>query len=350
MTTQLAPRPPADRLMQQATSKYERSRLTQFVSWLADTGRTIFTPDLAAYRDHSLASRQATTVVAHLSTIRNAYQRLLRNDALRDQLYAMAGAELQRLKHDDSPANRKAFVDEQLTRLNNALNPAAAPVTVIKHQDEADSAHIRLTREQAEALLAAPGVETVDALRDTAVLAMLLCTGLREMELCSLEVDDLRQRLGSELAVLVRAGKGAKQRLVPYGELEWCLVIVDKWLKAAGITEGKVFRSFRHGRSRVREQLSVRAVEGIVTRYSISIDGHPTSVRPHDLRRTYARQMYEAGVDLLSLSQNLGHTDTHTTLGYIGALDASQRRAPRLYTFDLNRLKRFRPSAINGLM
>jgi hypothetical protein len=36
--------------------------------------------------------------------------------------------------------------------------------------------------------------------------------------------------------------------------------------------------------------------------------------------------------------QNLGHADTKTTLTYIGTLDASQRKAPATYTFDLARL------------
>ena len=323
---------PEHPLLDYASGKDERSRVSIFVRWQVDTGRTWAwaAPDLAAYRDYLLAQgKRSSTVGAHLSTLRSAYGRLLSADVTRDRLYTLAGEELSQLGHEDTPANRKAFVDERLTRLANALVPAAAPVSVTKVQDAADAQHLRLTRSQAEALLNAPGVTSLDRLRDTALLAIALCTGLREMELCNLDVSDLRQQLGGELAVLV-----------PYGDLAWCLAIVDKWLKVAGIKTGKVFRALRRGGQRVREGLSVRAVEVIVARYPVTgDDGRVLTVRPHDLRRTYARQMYENGVDLVSISQNLGHTDTRTTLAYIGTLDAALRRAPRLYTYDLGKLK-----------
>jgi hypothetical protein len=48
--------------------------------------------------------------------------------------------------------------------------------------------------------------------------------------------------------------------------------------------------------------------------------------------------VYEAGVDLPAIQQNLGHADVETTLRYIGPLDADRRRAPAVYTFDLGKL------------
>jgi site-specific recombinase XerD len=169
---------------------------------------------------------------------------------------------------------------------------------------------------------------------------MLLCTGIREMELCSLEVRDLRQALGGELALHVRKGKGNKERLIPYGDLAWVLAIVDTWLKAAHLASGLVFRAIWKGGQRVRGKLSVRAVENIVTKYPVIGDGaRLITVRPHDLRRTYARRLYEAGIDLLSISQNLGHASISTTRLYIGELGADKRRAPGVYSFDLTQLR-----------
>jgi len=56
----------------------------------------------------------------------------------------------------------------------------------------------------------------------------MLCTGIRARGLSALEVKDLRQELGGELALHAREGKGAVERLIPYGELDWRLVVVDK--------------------------------------------------------------------------------------------------------------------------
>lgn len=327
-------------LLQPGDGKDTRSRVGMFESWLTSSGSPLYSPDLAAYRDRLLSTKSPTSTAAHLSTIRAAYRRAMRANDLRDRLFTDAGIALQHIGAEDNPANRKAFVDERITRLKNVIDPKAAPVTIVKSQDKPDAAQVRLTRAQAEALLNAPGVVPLKSLRDTAAIALLLCTGIREAELCALEVVDLRQKLGGELALHVCEGKGSKERLIPYGDLSWVLAIVDRWLKAARIGDGPVFRSFwKNGRS-IRGRLSVRAVENIVAAYPVMIKGEPIAVHPHDLRRTYARRLYEAGVDLLAISQNLGHVDTKTTRLYIGPLDAAQRRAPGVYSFDLAKLNK----------
>lgn len=309
-----------------------RYRLGKFTRWMAATGRPLTAPDLAAYRDYLAPELAPATIRAHLSTIRGAYRRMIENNDTRGALYAMAPA--------GDPADRKAFVDEAITRVQNAIAPAAAPVVVVTRQDRPDNDQLRLTREQAEALLNAPGIDTMAGLRDTAIIALILCTGIREAELCGLDVPDLRQGLGGELALHVRHGKGAKERLIPYGELSWCLVLVSAWLQRAGIVDGAVFRGLYKGGAQLRPgRLSVRAVEYIVSAYPIAIDGHLRQVKAHDLRRTYARRLYEGGADLLAIQQNLGHAHQRTTSGYIGELSAARRRAPAVYSFDLSKLQ-----------
>jgi site-specific recombinase XerD len=174
------------------------------------------------------------------------------------------------------------------------------------------------------------------------MLALALCTGLREAELVGLDVGDLRQHLGGELALHVREGKGRKGRLVPYGELSWVLVLVDAWLDEAGIESGPVFRGLYRG-GRVREtRLTTRAVRYILRGYPIAISGDLVALAPHDLRRTYARLLYDHGTDLVAIQQNLGHAQIETTLGYIGTLDADKRRPGAILSFDLGQLERRR--------
>jgi len=322
------------------TNKDAHSRLTLFADWLQDTGRKWTAPDLEDYRDFLLADYRnkydrplsPASVSSHLSTVRGRYHALLRDDQTRDALYSLTPPAA-------SAADKKAFVDEVVIRLLNAIHPTSAPVTIITKQDTADSEHIRLTTPQASALLAAPGVHTLKGLRDTAIIALFLCTGIREAELIALDVADLRQRLGGELALFVRKGKGAKQRLVPYGALDWCLVIVDAWCKHAKIAGGAVFRAFWHGNRKVRPgRLSIRAIKDILDSYPVTIDGDVKIVCPHDLRRTYARRQYEAGVDIVAIRDNLGHSSVKTTERYIGTLDAHKRRAADVYRFDVSAL------------
>ncbi|MBN1815431.1 MAG: tyrosine-type recombinase/integrase [Anaerolineae bacterium] len=320
-------------LMPADADKHTRYRLAKFSDWLTTQGQPWHKPNLAAYRDHLLDGHAPRTVQAHLSTIRGCYARLVKDNATRDTLYAVAA------RVTDSPAERKAFVDETLTRIENAIAPKRATVKVKVSQDRADADQLRLTAEQASALMAAPSLKDLVGLRDTAVIALMLCTGIREAELSALDVGDLRQRLGGELALHVREGKGCKERLVPYGELSWVLAIVDRWLAGAGVEGGAVFRGIHKGGERLRPgRLSVRAIQYILAHYPVMVDGDLITVKPHDCRRTYARRLYEAGVDLVAIQQNLGHADVKTTLGYIGTLDASRRRAPAIYSFDLAKL------------
>lgn len=323
---------PHELLVPEDSDKDTRSRMGRFWEWLTEAGERWYVPDLAAYRDWLLdAGLAPVSVRAYLATVRGRYQQLLHDNALRQRLYDATPA-------DAGAADRKSFVDEVLKRLENALRPEAAPVRVVKIQDLPDGDHIRLTKAQADALMRAPGVDSLDGLRDTALIALMLCTGIREQEAVSLEVRDLRQRLGDELALHVRDGKGAKARLVPYGELSWVLAIVDRWLEAAGISDGRIFWSFWKGGT-LRGPLTRRTVQRIVGGYSVAIEGELVTVRPHDLRRTYARRLYEGGVDLVAIQQNLGHASLQTTLGYIGELDGAARRAPAVYSFDLASLE-----------
>lgn len=331
-------------LIPPGADKHARSRLRKFVCWLDAQGQPWHEPDLAAYRDALVAAYKPATASAHLSTVRAQYRRLLKDNDMRDILEVGVRHGLDAEGDPYGPADVEALVRRKLERLDNATDPNKSSVSQVTIQDVADSEHLRLTKEQASALLAAPLAKRgyrLQQLRDTAITGLMLCTGIREAELSSLEVRDLRQELGGELALRVREGKGRKTRLIPYGDLDWVLVLVDAWLQAAGIESGYVFRGFYRGYHTARPgPLSVRAIEYILTRYPIAVNGRKVCVRPHDCRRTYAARLYEAGVDTLAIQQNLGHTDLKTTLAYIGELDAARRRPPAVYTFDLSALYR----------
>ena len=326
-------------LMPREPSKDQKSRLGFFIDWLAWTQRPWYSPDLTAYRDYLLKERRRIdrqgrmihaplsprTALAHLSTIRSRYDALTRSNEVRDRLYLLT-------RDADSPAVRKAMVDELFVRLANDVHPATAPIRLIEKQDIADSEHLRLKPYQVSALVQTPGISSLQGLRDTALMTLMVCTGIRAYEAADVRVDDLRQRLGGELALCVRSGKGGKQRLIPYGPLDWCLVYVEGWLKQAGIGGGAVFRGIRRGGKTIRDEgIGSWTVNDIMNSHPIMIDGDLRTVKPHDLRRTYARNAYDFGMDLERIRQNLGHASLQTTQTYIGELDGAQRHPPNMF-------------------
>lgn len=337
MNNKLQPRnnlSPQIALLTKYDSKDESHRLATYIDWLQENDVNWYLPDLEAYREYLLreytgrdnTALSSTSVKAHLSTVRGRYKSMLRNNKLRDYFFSQTPDNL-------SPSDKKAMVDEIYERIRNAIDPENSQVNIITRQDVHDEFHLRLTKQQVQELLKQPDQSRLIGQRDFALLALLLCTGIREAELCALQVIDLSKSLASEPALHIRHGKGAKERLVPYGSLIWGLQAVQKWLSSANITEGAVFRGFYRGGKRTRPTpLTVRAVNQILEKYPIHIAGEATKVHPHDLRRTYARQLYESGMDLLAIRDNLGHVDSRTTLKYIGTMDVEARKPKQIYS------------------
>ena len=313
-------------------SKARRSRLNRFCEWQLAMGDTWYLPDLAGWRDHLLDSEglKARTVRDYLSTVRSAYRHFLRSNEARQWVYDLMPPDL-------SPERQLAVMTEFETRLKNVIDPNNAPITIIDVQEESDTDHLWLTPPQVATLVLTPGADTLKGLRDTAMMALMLCTGVRAAELLALDVDDLQVMFGSTLALRVKSGKGAKQRLIPYGAQDWGLTLTQHWLDRGGISSGAVFVGMRRGdnfylnKEGHRVRLSERSLEYTLQSYPISVDGELRTVTPHDLRRTYARQLYLTGTDLTAIQQNMGHTGQDITLGYIGTLDARQREPGDVY-------------------
>lgn len=320
-------------------NKDVESRLRRYTDWLDTERLHWWQPDLAEYRDYLLDEGLApVSVAAHLSTLRGQYQRIIRN---RDVFYALfppIDVSLNTTEQAVLLTARSTGVNEIIARLINAIHESAAPVEVITEQDIPDSRFVRLSKAQARRLLLAPGMDTIKGIRDTTIIATMLCTGIREEELTRLEVGDEDQTLSEYPALWVRRGKGAKARLIPYGQQDWARQLIRYWLDAIEIEQGPIFRAVRKNGVIGDDKLTTRAVQYILKSYPIPIHGTLTEVTPHDLRRTYARRQFEAGMDLTAIQQNLGHSSLDTTLRYIGALDVSMRLGRQAYNIDLDDL------------
>lgn len=321
------PTPP--RFMPANPSKDEQSRLSRFADWIADNGSWV-SPDLAAYRDYLLTTPSERTgeplsprsVKAHLSTVRKALQRVARD---RDYLYSVAA----QVAPHAATIDLKPIVDEFTHRIDNATHPDESEVKIKTVQDASDSEYVRLTPKQANALIHAPDRATLAGLRDAALIGLALATGLRAAELVTLKVDDLYHRLGGKDAIFVREGKGRKQRLVPYGAHITVLQLVHKWINTAGIKSGHIFRGVTSDDQLRPRAITVRQFGRRLARYEV--DG--MVLTPHDLRRTYAKQQYINGMDIVAIKDNLGHASIETTQGYIGAMDAEKRVPAQGYKY-----------------
>ena len=146
------------------------------------------------------------------------------------------------------------------------------------------------------------------SLRDAAVLELIYSCGLRISELCGLRADDLDW---NEQLVRVR-GKGKKERLVPVGAPA-LTAIQTYWnsLSPSPVGQLPVFLAETHKVAPLRPlQLSRRL------KHYLAFAGLDPSLTPHKLRHSYATHLLDAGADLRSVQELLGHAHLVTTQVY----------------------------------
>jgi integrase/recombinase XerC len=172
-----------------------------------------------------------------------------------------------------------------------------------------EKVHPRLLNvDQAFALLDADQGADPKALRDLALAELLYGSGLRVSEAVGLDLADVELR-----QAFVRVmGKGGRERLAPMTErAAERLARYLRQREAFGPLPGEAAlfvglrgkRLNRREAARVLERLAVAA-------------GLPASVHPHMLRHSFATHLLEAGADLRSVQELLGHARLTTTQRY----------------------------------
>ncbi len=159
--------------------------------------------------------------------------------------------------------------------------------------------------------------------RDGALLAVAYGAGLRRAELVALDTADW-DRERTELRV--RFGKGGKQRLVYLAA--GAVAALDDWLAVRGDWGGALFVAVTKGGKIGRVALSPQTVYDVLARRTTSAGVDHLS--PHDLRRTYAGDLLDAGADLSVTQQLLGHAAPVTTARYDRRGEGAKRRAAAL--------------------
>lgn len=149
------------------------------------------------------------------------------------------------------------------------------------------------------------------ALRDAALLELLYGSGLRVSEAVGLRIGDV-DRPARSLRV---RGKGNKERVVPFGEpaaqaLDAYLAVRERLR-----TEARAPHPDALFRGRFGSKLTARAMQNVVHRYGALGTGHG-DLHPHALRHTCATHLLDAGADLRSIQELLGHSSLSTTQRY----------------------------------
>ena len=166
-----------------------------------------------------------------------------------------------------------------------------------------------MSEAQVEALLAAPDSQTPLGLRDRTMLELMYASGLRVSELVNLKTV----HMGLGESALHVSGKGAKERLVPFGEEahSWLL----RYLSEAraqilgGQSSDALFVTARGG------AMTRQMFWQIIKKHTLAAGVH-LAVSPHTLRHAFATHLLNHGADLRAVQMLLGHADISTTQIY----------------------------------
>jgi integrase/recombinase XerD len=263
-----------DGLASNTLQAYQRD-LTLLAQWWAaeppGAGRGLLAVgelQLLSYAAARHGQSRATTANRRLAVFRRFYRW-----ALREQLLAQ---------------------DPTLT-LSSARQPMRMPGT--------------LSEAQVTALLQAPDLDQPLGVRDRCMLELMYASGLRVSELVGLNTVNL----GLSEGVVRVTGKGAKERLVPFGEE------ARAWLNRYLTTSRQVIL-----RSQVSPALFVTSRGGAMTRqmfwtlvkkHALQAGIH-APLSPHTLRHAFATHLLNHGADLRVVQLLLGHADISTTTIY----------------------------------
>ncbi len=217
-----------------------------------------------------------------------------------------------------------------------------------------------LTREQAEAFVNTPitlfkeeQIPYLTALRDQAILSVMVGTGLRRSEAAGLTWQHIQQRDG-RWAIIDLIGKRGRIRSI--GVPPWVKIALDNWQEAVQaqvrggtavvLDEGgyksnnykeRIFLALNKsgnlsginntkGGGKTDGYLSPQAIYNVIKKYAIACTSVPTqtALAAHDLRRTAAALALQGGADLRQIQQMLGHASIMTTERYLEPMRSLQ--------------------------
>jgi site-specific recombinase XerD len=169
-----------------------------------------------------------------------------------------------------------------------------------------------LTRDEMNALLAAPDPTTVAGLRDRAMLHLTYAAGLRVSELLALQMGDFSDRSLSTVRIL---GKGRRERVLPLWKETQS--VLRAWIAVRPSVQVQELFVNREGQPLSRDGFAHRLAVHVAAAARKKPTLAEKRVTPHVLRHSCAMHTLEATGDIRKVSLWLGHASLQSTEAYM---------------------------------
>jgi integrase len=155
--------------------------------------------------------------------------------------------------------------------------------------------------------------------RDAAIVAVAYTCGLRRAELVALDLSDFDENVGA----LKVKGKRNKERTA-YA-VNGAGAALGDWLKIRGDEPGPLFHPINKGGVIQHQRMTTQAIYGLLQKRASQAGVKDLS--PHDLRRSFAGDLLDAGADLSIVQKLMGHASPTTTARYDRRPERAKRQA-----------------------
>lgn len=173
--------------------------------------------------------------------------------------------------------------------------------------------------------------------RDAAIIALMYATGIRRGSVVGLDLADYDP---ANRTLRVRAAKGRKDYLAHIPQ-DGASRALDDWLAVRGHEAGPLFWPVNKGGRPTPRRLSSQAIYNVLRKRAIEAGVNHFS--PHDLRRTLAGDLLDAGADVVTVQRILAHANVQTTARYDRRPEASKRKAAALIHVPYRGRRRSKP-------
>ena len=202
------------------------------------------------------------------------------------------------------------FLQREAKVLDNPFSLLRGPKGVKKLPKTLSIKDMQRFLEQPKKDLKAGLIDEYSARRDMALFEALYSTGCRISEM----INARWEAVDFERGAMIVTGKGAKERLVILGgkALKALAALKDR---IASVRSDLAQRDSYIFLSRHNKRLNPREAQRYMKRY-LAEAGLPTDLSPHKLRHSFATHLLDAGADLRSVQEMLGHASLSTTQVY----------------------------------
>jgi integrase len=218
---------------------------------------------------------------------------------------------------------------QRMVRLKLVSENPATPELVSRMKTSNVSGTEGLSKEEAEHLLNVIASDrSLRGSRDLALFLVLFHNGLRRSEAASLLIQNFRV-VGDTptYEVTIKGGKKLAIEIIPIVWKE-----LERWMEAAAIGHGPVFRRLRRGRGGAHVVcnggLTANGIYSII-KTRVREARITKNIHPHSLRHTYATLALLGGVPLQDVQVSMGHSSPNTTFRYFRAIEQVGRSPGR---------------------